>query len=63
MIAKKSGKWVQSEKHLSTESEVTSDMIYNYHQEMIRHSLNALNLPHNNHDISAMTMSLTEEQF
>lgn len=63
MITKKSGKWVQNEDHLSTETEVTSDMIYNYHQEMIRLSLNALHTHQDKRDISAMTMSLSEAQF
>lgn len=63
MVAKEKGKWKQTEEHLTTGTEVTSDMIYDYHKEVLGLSLNALNLFSEKRDISSLTMSLSQKQF
>lgn len=63
MVQRMRGKWVQADEHLTTPIEVTSEMVFNYHKEMLRLSLNALDQPADKRDISAMTMSLSKKQF
>lgn len=63
MIRKEKGRWVQSESDLVTDNEVTSELIYKFHQEMLKLSTQSLNIPADQRDISAMTMSLSKKQF
>lgn len=63
MILRFKGRWTQNQNHLTTGTEVTSDMVYNYHREMLSLSQKALEHPADERDISAMTMSLTPTQF
>lgn len=63
-IEVKGKKWSLKAGHLATEDEVSSDMVMNYHLQMIELSRLALcELPSENRDISALTMTLTPEQF
>ncbi len=63
MIQKANGKWLQSEPHLSTQHITTSEMILQYHKEMLRLSADSLNLMHEERDLTAVTMSLDQENF
>lgn len=63
MLVKRGKTWVQSDEHLATPSEITSDMIHDYHREMLKLSLSSLDLAPEKRDVSAMTMSLTPVQF
>lgn len=63
MIVNEGKRWMQSEEHLTTPSEITSELIHNYHREQIKLSLMALELAPQARDISAMTMSLSKPQF
>lgn len=63
MIVKREGGWAQGEEHLTTPSEITSDLVHNYHAEMLKLSSQALDLPSEVRDVSAMTMSLSPAQF
>jgi uncharacterized protein (TIGR02147 family) len=63
MIRKEKGRWVQSESDLATDNEVTSELIYKFHQEMLKLSVQSLDIPADQRDISAMTMSLSKKQF
>lgn len=63
-IEVKGKKWSIKAGHLATEDEVSSDMVMNYHLQMIELSRLALcKLPSESRDISALTMTLTPEQF
>lgn len=62
MIKRIKGKWLQTDEHISTEIEVTSTMVHNYHKQMLKLSFQALDMEAGDRDISAMTMSLSEEQ-
>ena len=63
MIVSVPGGWKQSREHLSTEPEVASEMILGYHRQMIELSRLAIDFPASVRDFSAMTMSLSEEQW
>ena len=63
MIKRIKNAWVQTSEHLTTPMEVTSDLIHNYHKQMLDLSLKALDLSGNERDISAMTMSVSKKQF
>lgn len=63
LLKRQNNRWIQTQEHLTTSSEVTSNLIHNYHKQMLELSLNALGLPATKRDISAMTMSLSPEQF
>lgn len=63
MIVKTGGRWIQTDSHLSTPPEIASELVRNYHREMIRLSALSLDLPAEKRDVSAMTMGLTTEQF
>lgn len=63
MILRQKGRWAQNQNHLTTATEVTSDMVYNYHREMLSLSQQALAHPADERDISAMTMSVSPAQF
>lgn len=63
LIVKIGSAWKQKSPHLTTSPEVTSEMVYRYHKEMIKLSRAALELPGDTRDISAMTMSLSLQQF
>jgi uncharacterized protein (TIGR02147 family) len=63
MIRKEKGKWIQNDEDLVTEEEVSSDMIFSFHQEMLKLSTRALEIQPEQRDISAMTMSLSANQF
>ncbi len=63
LIMRIKNKWIQTKEHLSTSPEVTSSLILNYHQQMLSLSAKALDFPAKDRDISAMTMSLSKEQF
>lgn len=63
MIRQIKNKWQQTSEHLTTPIEITSDLIHNYHKQMLELSHNALNLPAQVRDVSAMTMSLSKKQF
>lgn len=63
MILKIKGKWQQNQNHLTTDHEVSSDMVYNYHREMLALSQKALEHPAEERDISALTMSISTTQF
>lgn len=63
MIVKKNGKWKQADDHLNTQTVTTSQMIYNYHKEMLTLSAESLSLPHEERDLTAMTMGLDQESF
>lgn len=63
LVKREGTKWVQTKKDVATDAEVISDVVYRYHQELLRLSLSALNHPANERDISAMTMSMGREQF
>lgn len=63
MIVKREGFWAQNDEHLATPAEITSDLVHNYHAEMLKLSAQALDLPAESRDISAMTMSLSPAQF
>jgi uncharacterized protein (TIGR02147 family) len=63
MIKRIKNRWVQNEEHLTTEQEVTSEMVFNYHKSMLNLSLHAIDHASTQRDISAMTMSLSAKQF
>ncbi len=63
MIRKEKGRWVQNDEDLVTEEEVSSEMIFKFHQEMLKLSAQSLNIPADQRDVSAMTMSLSPDQF
>jgi len=62
-ISKENDHWIQTQEHLTTGEEITSEMIYNYHKEMLKLSQEALDFDVDDRDISAITMSLTSSQF
>ncbi|MCP5464556.1 MAG: TIGR02147 family protein, partial [Deltaproteobacteria bacterium] len=62
MVELKNGKWHQSDEHLTTRSEVSSDLVYRYHEEQLELSKQSLLIPAEERDVSAMTMSLSEAQ-
>lgn len=62
-VKKVGNRWIQKKEHLTTENEITSAMIFNYHKEMLSLSAKTLSHPAPSRDISAMTMSLNTEQF
>lgn len=63
LLKRQNNRWLQTQEHLATSSEVTSNLIHGYHKQMLELSLNALGFPATKRDISAMTMSLSPEQF
>ena len=63
MIVKKGDAWAQSQEHLTTPTEITSDLVHKYHNEMLQLSQQALTMPAVQRDVSAMTMSLSPKQF
>ncbi|MBU0505464.1 MAG: TIGR02147 family protein [bacterium] len=63
MIQRHKNKWKQSEEHLTTPIQINSSMVHNYHREMLNLSLNALEMNPDKRDISAMTMSLSKQQY
>lgn len=63
MIQKVKGKWTQTQEHFTTGTEVTSDMLFHYHKEMLKLSVQSLKLKAKERDVSAMTMTLSQEQF
>lgn len=66
MIVKTGKTWVQSEEHLKIPTQHSTDLVelyQKYHQEMLALSKHALDIPSDERDISAMTMSLTRDQF
>ena len=63
MIVRDGKSWMQREEHLTTPAEITSDLIHKYHKEMLQLSQQALDLPPEQRDVSAMTMSLSKKQF
>lgn len=63
LLKHKNNRWIQTQEHLTTSSEVTSNLIHGYHRQMLELSLNALGLPGAKRDISAMTISLSPKQF
>lgn len=63
MIVKRETGWSQNDEHLATPAEITSDLVHNYHAEMLKLSAQAIDLPAESRDVSAMTMSLSPAQF
>lgn len=63
MIQRVKNKWVQTAEHLATPMQVTSDQIHAYHKEMLGLSMRSLEIPGEQRDVSAMTMSLSQKQF
>lgn len=63
MIERIPNGWRQKEEHLSTESEVPSRMVFNYHRKMLELSQKALEFPSECRDFSAMTISFSKRQF
>jgi uncharacterized protein (TIGR02147 family) len=55
--------WVQSVEHLTTPSEITSHMVYNFQKEMLNLSIQALEIPAQQRDITSMTIGLSQEQY
>jgi len=55
MVEKDKGKWKQSTEHLTTEIELTSELVHNYHNEMLNLSQKALDHKAKDRDISAVT--------
>jgi len=62
-IKKIKGKWAQSEEHLATEDEVSSEVLFNYHLNLLDLSKQSLEYPAEDRDIAAMTMSVSQDQF
>jgi len=63
MIVCEEKTWRQNEEHLATPPYVTSNLIHHYHAEMLKLSQQALSLPNEERDISALTMGLSRKQF
>ncbi len=63
MIEKVAGGWRQKEEHVTTDKEVSSDIVMIYHEELLHLSRKALSLAPEERDFSSMTMSLSEKQF
>lgn len=62
-IELKNGRWSQLKEHVSTLPEVTSNVIMDYHQEMLDLSKTALlQIEAGQRDFSAMTMSVSADQ-
>lgn len=57
------GRLQQNDGNLATEQEVASTALAKFHEVMIRHGLESLKKPAKEREISALTMSLTEDQF
>jgi len=62
MIRKNNEKWEITDEHLTTPLEVTSDMLFKYHKEMIKLSNLSLALPAEQRNISALTMGISKKQ-
>lgn len=56
-------RWSQIGGHLTTDPEIRSDIVHNYHKEMLKLSAQALSDPADERDISVLTMSLSPDQF
>lgn len=63
MIVREGTTWKQNEAHLATPPYVASNLIHHYHAEMLKLSQQALNLPNEERDVSALTMGLSKGQF
>ena len=63
LLKRQNNRWIQTQEHLTTSNEVTSNLIHGYHKQMLELSVNALGFPAAQRDISSMTMSLSAEQF
>lgn len=62
-IKKEGNRYNQVSSHLTTSSEINSEWIARYHQEMIGLALEALQIPSDLRDISSMTMGVSQSQF
>ncbi|MBF0107445.1 MAG: TIGR02147 family protein [Deltaproteobacteria bacterium] len=56
-------RWIQTQEHLTTKTEVSSATIISYHQQLIRLGLGSLAHPANERDISSMTLSVSRQEF
>lgn len=63
LLKEMDGKFVQSHTHLSTNSEVDSVGVLNFHKEMIQKGIESLDMPSNTRDISSLTLALSKQQF
>lgn len=63
LITKEKDKFKQTEVHLITGDEVTSQVIHDYHKQMLELSLKALDHPAEDREIANLTMSLSKNQF
>lgn len=57
------GKLHQTDANLSTEEEVVSTALSQFHEVMIRHGMESLKKPATEREVSGLTMSLSAEQF
>lgn len=63
MVKKIKQRWILQKEHLTVGEEVTEEMILQYHQEMLKISQMSLELPFEQRDVSALTMSLSQKEF
>lgn len=63
LLKSEGGKWVKTEKHLTTDAEVVSNVVLAYHEALLELSLRALKYPAKDRDISAVTMSLAKDEY
>jgi len=63
LLKEMNGKFVQSNTHLSTDGEVDSVGVLNFHKEMILRGAEALDMPSDIRDVSSLTLAISEHQF
>ena len=63
MVRKEKNSLIPVSENLTTEDEVTSKTIYDYHKQLLNLSLGSLELPSSERDVSSLTLSLTPEHF
>ena len=57
------GKWVVSEAHLTTEREVVSTYVKQFHKQMIKRAFDSIEQSGKTREVSSLTMSINKAQF